>query len=63
MSPQPYLHDKVVVGDVLEVGVPCGDSLSLQKEAKALSYLSAGFGITPLLGMMKVSANKIKRTH
>jgi len=52
-----YLHDKVVVGDVLEVGVPCGDFV-LAENNPNLVYLGAGVGITPLLSMMKVSAKQ-----
>ena len=57
-----YLHDKVTVGDVLEVGVPCGDFV-LDEGTHSLVYLGAGVGITPLLSMMKVSAkqkNKVR---
>jgi len=52
-----YLHDKVTVGDVLEVGVPCGDFV-LDEGTHSLVYLGAGVGITPLLSMMKVSAKQ-----
>eukprot|EP00090_Calanus_glacialis_P005774 TRINITY_DN14477_c0_g1_i1.p1 TRINITY_DN14477_c0_g1~~TRINITY_DN14477_c0_g1_i1.p1 ORF type:complete len:411 (+),score=103.83 TRINITY_DN14477_c0_g1_i1:177-1235(+) len=55
-----YLHDKVVVGDVLEVGVPCGDFV-LTEGSQSLVYLGAGVGITPLLSMMKVSAKQDKK--
>jgi len=56
-----YLHDKVVVGDILEIGVPCGDFV-LAEGAESLVYLGAGVGITPLLSMMKVSAKQGKKT-
>jgi len=56
-----YLHDKVQVGDVLEVGVPCGDFVLTEGEDD-LVYLGAGVGITPLLSMMKVSAKQGKNT-
>jgi len=52
-----FLHDKVSVGDVLEVGVPCGDFV-LDEGSHSLVYLGAGVGITPLLSMMKVSAKQ-----
>ena len=55
-----YLHDKVVVGDILEIGVPCGDFV-LAEGAESLVYLGAGVGITPLLSMMKVSAKQGKK--
>ena len=57
-----YLHDKVVVGDVLEVGVPCGDFV-LTEGSQSLVYLGAGVGITPLLSMMKVSAKQDKKVR
>jgi len=52
-----YLHDKVSVGQVIEVGVPCGDFV-LADNTQSLVYLGAGIGITPLLSMMKVSAKQ-----
>jgi len=52
-----YLHDNVQVGDVLEIGVPCGDFV-LAEGAESMVYLGAGVGITPLLSMMKVSAKQ-----
>ena len=55
-----YLHDKVVVGDILEIGVPCGDFV-LAEGPESLVYLGAGVGITPLLSMMKVSAKQGKK--
>jgi len=55
-----HLHDNVVVGDVLEVGVPCGDFV-LTEGNESLVYLGAGVGITPLLSMMKVSAKQGKK--
>jgi len=49
-----YLHDTFSVGDVLDAGVPCGH-FTLQSGSSV--FLAAGVGITPLLSMMKVSAN------
>ena len=49
-----HLHNNVKVGDVLEVGVPCGEFV-LQPGSNCV-FLGAGVGITPLLSMMKASA-------
>ena len=49
-----HLHNNVQVGDILEVGVPCGEFV-LQPGSNCV-FLGAGVGITPLLSMMKTSA-------
>lgn len=50
-----HLHDNVLVGDVLEVGPPCGEfflDLDAARQAdRPLVFLSGGVGITPLLAM------------
>ena len=51
-----YLHDKVEVGDILEIGVPCGDFFLTEGPERC-----TGVGITPLLSMMKVSAKQGKK--
>ena len=59
-----YLHDSLDVGDIVDVGVPCGDFVL--KTGSSCVFLGAGVGITPLLSMMKVSSkagNKVKSYH
>ena len=51
-----HLHNNVTVGDVLDLGVPCGDFV-LQPGSSCV-FVGAGVGITPLLSMMKVSAKQ-----
>ena len=47
-----FLHDRVAVGDVLEVGAPRGD-FTLDLEATGpVVLLSAGVGVTPVLAML-----------
>ena len=49
-----YLHDQVEVGDVIEVGPPCGE-FTLQTPVdpqRPLVLISGGVGITPLLSMV-----------
>ena len=46
-----YLHDRVRVGDVLDVSSPRG-SFILQSEERPLVLLSAGIGVTPVLAML-----------
>ena len=58
-----YLHDTIAVGDIIDVGVPCGDFIL--KPGCNCVFLGAGVGITPLLSMLKVSAkagNKVINT-
>ena len=49
------LHDEIDVGDVLEVGPPCGEFfLNLKdRHERPLVLLAAGVGITPLLSILK----------
>jgi len=46
-----HLHDHVAVGDVLEVTTPYGE-LSLTEEGP-LALISAGIGVTPMLGFLR----------
>ena len=55
-----YLHHSIKPGDVIEVGVPCGDFV-LQPDSSCV-LLGAGVGITPLLSMMKVAAQSDQKT-
>lgn len=48
-----YLHTRIQVGDVLEIGPPCGDFvLQEHDEETPILLLSGGVGITPLLSML-----------
>ncbi|MWV14918.1 NO-inducible flavohemoprotein [Pseudomonas sp. L-22-4S-12] len=47
-----HLHDRVQVGDQLELFAPAGD-FSLTPSRKPLLLISAGVGITPLLAMLE----------
>ncbi|MGB7160532.1 MAG: NO-inducible flavohemoprotein [Tepidisphaeraceae bacterium] len=49
-----YLHDRVVVGDTIEVGPPCGEfTLDAREGARRpLVFISGGVGITPVLSML-----------
>lgn len=56
-----YLHDVVEVGDVLKVGVPCGDFFLEVKDDKPIVLLSGGVGITPIVSMLEwLIENKVK---
>jgi ferredoxin-NADP reductase/MOSC domain-containing protein YiiM len=46
------LHDRVAVGDVLEVGAPRGTFTLDVDETSPVVLLSAGIGVTPLLAML-----------
>jgi ferredoxin-NADP reductase/MOSC domain-containing protein YiiM len=46
-----YLHDQIKDGDVLEISAPRG-AFTLTADQNPIALLSAGIGITPLLGML-----------
>jgi ferredoxin-NADP reductase/MOSC domain-containing protein YiiM/ferredoxin len=50
-----YLHDRVQVGDPLEVSAPRGNFI-LHEGTEALVLLSAGIGITPVLAILHALA-------
>jgi nitric oxide dioxygenase len=54
-----HLHDDVQVGDILEVGPPCGEfTLDPQQAAeRAIVLMSGGIGITPIMSMFKTLAH------
>ena len=49
-----FLHDRVNVGDVIEVGPPCGEfTLARGKgDRRPLVLVSGGVGVTPVLSML-----------
>lgn len=48
-----YLHTKIAVGDVLEIGPPCGDFFLADTTPETpILLLSGGVGLTPLLSML-----------
>jgi nitric oxide dioxygenase len=51
------LHDAIDVGDVLEVGPPCGEFVlnTNDKHERPLVLLAAGVGITPILSILKTA--------
>jgi nitric oxide dioxygenase len=54
-----HLHDHVNVGDVLEIGPPCGE-FTLDPTVgtqRPIVLLSGGIGVTPLLSMLKSLAH------
>lgn len=59
-----HLHDRVQVGDVLEVGPPCGEfTLPPEKvNGRPIVLLAGGIGVTPLLSMAKSLVQKGVKT-
>ncbi len=51
-----YLHDRVKVGDVLDVAAPRGDFV-LRDGARPVVLISAGVGATPVLAMLHALAH------
>ncbi|KXZ17522.1 NO-inducible flavohemoprotein [Bacillus nakamurai] len=52
-----HLHDHVHEGDVLDISAPAGDFM-LTPSGKTAVLISAGAGITPMMGMLKTAAEK-----
>lgn len=52
-----HLHEKVAVGDVLEVGKPAGRFVLDEKSTRPAVLLSAGIGVTPVLAMLDALAS------
>lgn len=50
-----YLHEQVQVGDVIQVGPPCGEFTidPMSDDERPVVFLAGGIGITPLLSMAK----------
>ena len=55
-----YLHDRLRVGDVIEVGAPRG-SFVLRAGDRPVVLISAGVGATPVLAMLHVLAARARR--
>jgi ferredoxin-NADP reductase/MOSC domain-containing protein YiiM len=52
-----YLHDRLRVGDVIDVGAPRG-SFVLRPGERAAVFISGGVGATPVLAMLHVLASE-----
>lgn len=52
-----YLHDSAKKGQVLEIGVPCGEFIP-ENDHRPIVLIGAGIGITPLLSMLKDAADR-----
>ncbi|MPW31848.1 NO-inducible flavohemoprotein [Agarivorans sp. B2Z047] len=48
-----FLHDKVDIGDVLDIVPPAGDFFFNSPKEKSVVLLSAGVGVTPVLSMLE----------
>ncbi|MGM0845538.1 MAG: NO-inducible flavohemoprotein [Bacillota bacterium] len=53
-----YLHDKLSVGDVLEVSSPAGDFYLEPEENSPVTLISGGVGITPMFSMLETIAQQ-----
>jgi nitric oxide dioxygenase len=55
-----HLHDRVQVGDVLELGPPCGEFTleAASADGRPIVLISGGIGITPLLSMWNDLAHR-----
>lgn len=48
-----FLHDHVLEGDTIEIGVPAGDFFLNETSDKDIVLLSGGVGITPMMSMLE----------
>lgn len=53
-----YLHDKLDVGDSIEVSVPAGDFYCNVNEPTPIALISGGVGVTPMNSMLTSIADK-----
>ena len=51
-----HLHERVAVGDVLQVGRPAGRFVLDEQSTRPVVLLSAGIGVTPVLAMLDALA-------
>ncbi len=58
-----YLHDRIQVGDPLELGPPCGEFTVADEhlDGRPLVFLAGGIGVTPLLSMAKSLVDRPRR--
>ncbi|MFJ5963951.1 globin domain-containing protein [Bacillus sp. NPDC093026] len=52
-----YLHDEMNEGDVLQVSMPQGMFCLNEESTEPVYLISAGSGITPMIGLMKTAAS------
>lgn len=57
-----YLHDVVMVGDILEAFPPCGDFV-LAPSQRPLLLISGGVGLTPAIAMLNATAASGRPVH
>jgi nitric oxide dioxygenase len=57
-----HLHDRVNVGDTLDVFTPSGD-FTLEASDRPLVLISGGVGITPTLAMLRVALQTSRPVH
>lgn len=51
-----HLHDRVKVGDIINAGKPAGEFL-IPNGTSPIALISAGIGVTPMVGMLHVLAS------
>ncbi|MDE1150091.1 MAG: NO-inducible flavohemoprotein [Azospirillaceae bacterium] len=54
----PWLHDRVAVGDVLQVSPPAGDFFLAERPQRPVILLSGGVGLTPMVAMLETIADR-----
>lgn len=56
-----YLHDRVQVGDLLEIAGPTGSFVLDEESSRPVVLFSAGVGLTPMLSMLHQLSNESAR--
>ncbi|SON50732.1 NO-inducible flavohemoprotein [Vibrio tapetis] len=54
-----YLHDDLLVGDIVKLAPPCGDFFFNSEETSPVALISGGVGITPMMSMLE----SVKASH
>ena len=57
-----FLHDRLAVGDVLDVMPPAGEFV-LEAGAGPIALIGGGVGVTPLLAMLEEAASSLRFVH
>ena len=56
-----YLHDRIAVGDLLEIASPRGEFVLARDSARPVVLASGGVGLTPLVAMLHALKNEPER--
>ncbi|MFP3373681.1 FAD-binding oxidoreductase, partial [Pseudomonas sp. SIMBA_068] len=60
-----YLHERIAVGDLLDVRLPMGSFTLDEQSERPIVLIGAGVGITPLIAMLReqLAKRQARRIH